>query len=85
MALVIFRLLELELTRQGLHLTADRITDALRNAQVLAVQLGENDRTFCKANTEGDFEAISQGMGLKPIPRIATPQELKAALRVRDL
>ena len=85
LALVMFRLLEADLEAQGVKLSAEQITDALRNASVTAVALSDTETAYFKIGTEGEFQEISQAMGLGTIPRMATPQSLKAALRVKEL
>lgn len=85
LALVVFRLLETELVAQGVHLSAECITDALRDASVTAVAISDTETSYFKVRTEGNFQEISQAMGLGIIPRMATAQELKGSLRVKEL
>lgn len=85
LALVMHRLLEAELTKQGVILTADSIVQALREAAVAEVKLSDQDTVYCKMNTQGAFEQISQAMGLGQIARISSAVELKAALKVKSL
>ena len=85
LALVIHRLLELELSTNNVELTAEEIIDALRDASVLEVPLSDKETVYCKANTEGNFEKICSALGLGVIPRIAKETELKRALKVSSL
>lgn len=85
MGLVLHRLLEAELSRQGMVMSAERIIHALRSAMVTEVPISENERAYFKTDTVGDFEMISQAVGLGSLLRISTATELKQALRVRNL
>ncbi len=85
LALVLHRLLEVHLQRQGIQMSAERIVEALRLARVTEVALSANEVVYCKSNTEGDFDVISRAIGLGTIARICKATELKQALRVKKL
>lgn len=85
MALVMHRLLEKELENAGLHLSAERIVDALSEAKLQEQTLGEKETYYCKSNTEGDFEAIAEAVGLKKLPSRATAAQVRHALKLRFL
>lgn len=84
-ALVIQRLLEKELEKAGLNLSAERITEALSEARLQELVLGEKEAYYAKSNTEGDFEAIAEALGLGVLPRLATGPQVKAALKLKSL
>lgn len=85
LALVMYRLLELELHKHKIELTADEIFEALRKAAVNEVKLSSQEMVYCKMNTEGNFEKICSAVGIDEIKRISTSAELRAALRVKFL
>ena len=85
LALVIHRLLEHELEKQNIHLTADEITDALQNAMLQEISVGSGESVYCKSGTEGHFEKIAKAVGLSKLPRIAKPAEVKVALKLKSL
>lgn len=84
-ALVMHRLLEKELEKAGLNLSAERITEALSEARLQELVLGEKEAYYAKSNTEGDFEAIAEALGLGILPRLATGSQIKAALKLKSL
>lgn len=84
MALVMHRLLEKELAKKGVELTAERITEALSEARLQELTLGENETYYCKSNTEGDFETISEALGLGVVPRIASAAQVKHAMKLKS-
>ena len=84
-ALVMHRLLEKELEAAGLHLSAERISEALSEASLQELILGGKEIYYGKSNTEGDFEAIAKAVGLGTLPRLATPAQVKSALKLKSL
>ncbi len=85
MALVMHRLLEKELEMAGLHLSAERIVESLSEAKLQEQILGEKETYYCKSNTEGDFEAIAEAVGLGKLPSRATAAQAKRALKLKSL
>lgn len=85
MALVMHRLLEKELEKAGVNLSAERITEALSEAKLQELVLGEREIYYCKSNTEGDFEAIAKAVGLGILPRMARAAQVKSALKLKSL
>lgn len=85
LALVLHRLLELELQQQSLSYTADQIVDALRSATLQEVILTQSEAVYCKSNTEGAFEAIAKAVGLGKLPRLAKAAEVKRAMKLKNL
>ncbi len=85
MALVMHRLLEKELEMAGLHLSAERIVESLSEAKLQEQILGEKETYYCKSNTEGDFEAIAEAVGLGKLPSRATAAQVKRALKLKSL
>lgn len=84
MALVMHRLLEKELGKAGPNLSAERITKALSEARLQELVLGKKETYYAKSNTEGDFEAVTKAVGLGVLPRVATPPQVKAALKLKS-
>ena len=82
MALIMHRLLEKELGKAGPNLSAERITEALSEARLQELVLGEKETYYAKSNTEGDFEAVAKAVGLGVLPREATPPQLRSALKL---
>ncbi len=85
MALVMHRLLEKELEKAGLHLSAERIVESLSEVKLQEQILGEKETYYCKSNTEGDFEAIAEAVGLGKLPSRATAAQVKRALKLKSL
>ena len=85
MALVMHRLLEKELGKAGPNLSAERITEALSEARLQELVLGEKENYYAKSNTEGGFEDVAKAVGLGVLPRLATGPQVKAALKLKSL
>ena len=69
MALGMHRLLEKELEKAGLNLSAERITEAPSEARLQELVLGEKETYYAKSDIEGDFEAVAKAVGLGVLPR----------------
>ncbi len=82
MALMMHRLLEKELGKAGPNLSAERITESLSEARLQELVLGEKETYYAKSDTEGDFEAVAKAVGLGVLPRLATPPQLRSALKL---
>ena len=82
MALMMHGLLEKELWKAGPNLSAERITEALSEARLQELVLGEKETYYAKSDTEGDFEAVAKAVGLGVLPREATPPQLRSALKL---
>ena len=76
MALIMHRLLEKELGKAGPNLSAERITEALSEARLQELVLGEKETYYAKSNTEGDFEAVAKAVGLGALPRVAVKRRI---------
>ena len=85
MALGMHRLLEKELEKAGLNLSAERITEAPSEARLQELVLGEKETYYAKSNTEGDFEAVAKAVGLGALPRVATSPQVKSALKLKSV
>lgn len=85
MALGMHRLLEKELGKVGPNLSAERITEALSEARLQELVLGEKETYYAKSDTEGDFEAVAKAVGLGVLPRVATPPQVKSALKLKSV
>ena len=85
MALVMHRLLEKELGKVGPNLSAERITEALSEAWLQELVLGEKETYYAKSNIEWDFEAVAKAVGLGVLPRVATPPQIKSALKLKSV
>ena len=85
LALVMHRLLERELADKGVTLTADEIIDALRNAELMKLPISPAEAVYGKAGTNGNFESIAKAVGLGKLHSVATPAEVKKALKLKEL
>lgn len=85
MALVMHRLLEKELGKAGPNLSAERITEAPLEARLQELVLGEKETYYAKSNIEWDFEAVAKAVGLGVLPRVATPPQIKSALKLKSV
>ena len=82
---VMHRLLEKELGKAGPNLSAERITEAISEARLQELVLGEKETYYAKSNTEGDFEAVAKAVGLGVLPRVATSPQVKSALKLKSV
>lgn len=71
--------------KAGLNLSAKRITEALSEARLQELVLGEKETYYAKSNTEGGFEAVAKAVGLGVLPRVATPPQVKSALKLKSV
>lgn len=85
MALVLHRLLELELADKDVKLTSEEIIDALSEALLLEARGTGAEPVYCKANTEGHFEIIAEAVGLGKLASLANAADVKRALHLREL
>lgn len=85
MALVMHRLLEKELGKAGPNLSAERITEALSEAWLQELVLGEKETYNAKSNIEWDFEAVAKAVGFGVLPRMATSPQVKSALKLKSV
>lgn len=85
MALVLHRLLELELANQGIALSSEEIVDALSNASLLEVKGMGAEAVYCKSGTEGNFETIAKAVGLGKLASLSNAADVKRALHLREL
>ena len=85
MALVLHRLLELELANQGIALSSEEIVDALSNASLLEVKGMGAEAGYCKSDTEGNFETIAKAVGLGKLASLSNAADVKRALHLREL
>lgn len=85
MALMMHRLLEKELGKAGPNLSAERITEALSEARLQELVLGEKETYYTQSNTVEDFKAIAEAVGLGVLPRVATPPQVKSALKLKSV
>lgn len=86
LALVIHRLLEKTLSDAGVeNLTAERIVDALSEAELIEVLMPEGQAVYAKVRSNGDFESICQAVGLGVLPRLSKASDVKRALKVKEL
>ena len=85
MALMMHRLLEKELGKVGPNLSAERITEAPSEARLQELVLGEKENYYAKSNTEGGFEDVAKAVGLGVLPRVATPPQVKSALKLQSV
>lgn len=85
MALVLHRLLELELMNKGIELTSEEIIDALTGALLLEAKGSGAEPVYCKAGTEGHFETIAEALGLGRLASLSNAADVKRALHLREL
>lgn len=85
MGLVMHRLLEKEPGKAGPNLSVERITEAPLEARLQELVLGKKETYYAKSNTEGDFEAVAKAVGLGVLPRVATPPQVKSALKLKSV
>lgn len=85
LALVLHRLLEWELHKQGVEMPAEQIISALQNATLQEIILGTGNAVYCKSQTEGAFEAMAKAVGLGRLPRLAKAAEVKTAMKLKEL
>lgn len=85
MALVLHRLLEFELKKAQVELSAERIIEALQKATLLKVDLPKGESLYCKSFTNGDFEAIAKAVQLGELESVASKVQVKKALHLKSL
>lgn len=85
LALMIHRLLEAELTRYGVIIPAPTLVEALAGATLSEIRMKDGTKVYVKSGTEGVFEQVAQTLGLGSLPHLATEQEVKRALKLRNL
>lgn len=86
LALVLHRLLEAELTKHAVELTAEQIISTLRREMIGTTPVGkEIFYTRFSADDRSNFDKICVSLGMGIVPNTGNIVELKQALRVRKL
>lgn len=85
LALVMHRLLEKSLADAGEELTAERIVEALADAELVEVLMPDGQAVYAKVRTNGEFERICKVVGLHALPRLAKPADVKRLLKLKEL
>lgn len=91
LALVMHRLLELELESKGLHLSSERIVAALSKAHLVELSHPEKEAVYVKGGLkegeedDSDFRAISSAVGLGKLYKYTPAKGLKQALHLKYL
>ena len=85
LALVMHRILEFELEAKKVFLTAEQIVGALRGASIREINLRNGKVAYNKDGTTGNFEKITEALGLGDLPDIASATEVKQAFHIRSL
>ena len=85
LALVMHRILEFELEAKKVFLTAEQIVGALRGASIREINLRNGKVAYNKDGTTGNFEKITEALGLGDLPDIASATEVKQAFHIRNL
>lgn len=87
LSLIMHRLLEVELKQKGHEISAEAIVEALSQAALLKIDLDGVQTAYCKTDTKGDFETIASAVGLEvdKLPRIASANDVRKALKLKEL
>ena len=69
----------------GEELTAERIVEALADAELVEVLMPDGQAVYAKVRTNGEFERICKVVGLHALPRLAKPADVKRLLKLKEL
>ncbi|MDO4938222.1 MAG: transposase, partial [Sutterellaceae bacterium] len=85
LALVLHRLLELELVNKGVQLTAEEIIDALSTAELSEAISAGTASIYVKTKANEHFEMISDALGLGKLARLSSAADVKRALHLKEI